>query len=96
MKQTLIDILIVLAVPALIVIGYFAVRSGSIQDAWLSITGNTGSSQEVGARTTQALQELENIKLDSTIFTWKEFKDMKFSQSQVKIEPVGRKNPFFD
>lgn len=96
MKQTLIDILIVLAAPALIVIVFFAVRNGSLQDAWISITGKTGSTQEVGARTTQALQELENIKLDSTIFSWKEFKDMKFSQSQIKLEPVGRKNPFFD
>lgn len=96
MKQTFFDILIVLALPALIVIGFFAVRTGSLQDAWYSITGTTGASQEVGARTTQALEELENIKLDSTIFTWQEFKEMRFTQIQPRVDPVGRKNPFYD
>lgn len=96
MKQAIFDILIVLSLPFLIVLGYFALKDGNIQDTWLSITGNTENVQDVGARTTQALNELERIKLDSTIFTWKEFKEMKFNQAVPKIEPVGRKNPFYD
>ncbi len=96
MKQTLLDILIVLALPAIIVTGFFAVNSGSIQDAWYSITGSSVVPQDVGARTTQALQELETIELDSTIFTWKEFQQMSFEQAPLKNVPVGRKNPFYD
>ncbi len=94
MKQTIFDILIVLAIPVLIIVGYFSFRDGNIQDAWLSITGNTQQQQDLGARTTQALNELERIKLDSSIFTWKEFKEMKFEQKQIREEPVGKKNPF--
>ncbi len=94
MKQTLFDILIVLILPVLIVAGYFAFRGGNIQDAWLSITGNTESAQDLGARTTQAINELERIKLDSSIFTWKEFKEMKFNRVDIREETVGKKNIF--
>ena len=94
MKQILFDILIVLILPALIVIGYFAFRNGNVQEAWISITGDTTTTQDLGARTTQALNELERIKLDSSIFTWKEFKDMKFNEVKNKEDPVGKKNPF--
>ncbi len=94
MKQTLIDILIVLVLPALIIVGYFSFRNGGVQDVWMSITGETSNTQELGARTTQALNELERIKMDSSIFKWKEFNDMKFNQTKIKEEPVGKKNPF--
>lgn len=95
MKQALIDILIVLALPALVLIIYLAVNSGTAQNVLYSITGNTQSATgDLGARTTQALNELERIKLDSSIFTWKEFNDMKFTQTQIKIDPIGKKNPF--
>lgn len=96
MKQTLFDILVVLIVPLLIVVGYFAIHTGGIQDTWLLVTGSTTNTQNLGERSAQALAELERIKLDSTIFTWKEFKTMKFAQPVVKDEPIGRKNPFND
>ncbi len=98
MKQTLFDILIVMVVPALIIVGYFTVKNlGGTQELIQTITGsNAPKANELGARTTTALNELENIQLDSSIFALKEFKDLKFSQEAIPDVPIGRKNPFLD
>lgn len=98
MKQVLFDILIVLVVPILIVVGYFTVKNiGGTQDLLQTITGNSGpKADELGARTTTALNELEKIQLDSSIFSLTEFKSLKFTQAPVPDEPIGRKNPFTD
>lgn len=98
MKQTLFDILIVMVVPVLIIVGYFTVKNiGGTQELIQTITGaNAPKADELGARTTTALNELEKIQLDSSIFSLTEFKSLKFSQAVVKDEPIGRKNPFSD
>lgn len=98
MKQILFDMLIVMVVPALIIIGYITMHNiGGTQDLIQTITGNnTPKADELGARTTMALNELEKIQLDSSIFALTEFKSLKFSQVEIKDEPIGRKNPFTD
>jgi hypothetical protein len=98
MKQTLFDILIVMVAPVLVVVGYITVNNiGSTQDLIQTITGtNAPKADELGARTMTALNELEKIQLDDSIFSLTEFKSLKFSQAPVPDEPIGRKNPFTD
>ncbi|HXK38366.1 MAG TPA: hypothetical protein VJ579_04850 [Candidatus Paceibacterota bacterium] len=98
MKQTLFDMLIVMVVPALIFVGYITMHNiGGTQELIQTITGgNVPKADEPGARTTLALNELDKIQLDSSIFSLTEFKSLKFSQATIPDEPIGRKNPFTD
>lgn len=98
MKQTLFDVLIVMVVPALIIVGYFTMHNlGGTQELIQTITGsNAPNPNELGARTTTALNELNKIQLDSSIFELTEFKSLKFSQVAIPEAQVGRKNPFND
>jgi hypothetical protein len=98
MKQTLFDMLIVMVVPVLIIVGYITMHNiGGTTELLQTITGgNTPKADEPGARTTMALNELEKIQLDSSIFSLTEFKSLKFTQVKVPDEPIGRKNPFTD
>ncbi len=98
MKQTLIDILIVSVVPLLIVVGYYSVQNNNIQDVLLSISGKTTATTSLGDKTVQALTKLESIRLDGTIFDWKEFQTLKKPvEVLVREEQIGgKKNPFED
>jgi hypothetical protein len=96
MKQTLIDILIVSVVPLLIVVGYYSTQNDSLKEALLSISGKTTATTNPGDKTAQALTKLEAIRLDGTIFEWKEFQTLKKPiEVPVRDEPIGgKKNPF--
>lgn len=65
----------------------------SLTDGISAIKGS-GESQEIGNQITQALNQINLISLDTSIFTNEIYVSLKDRSQQISDEPIGRPNPF--
>lgn len=91
-KQALLDIGVVLAVPLLLVVGYYF-WSPSGDSALLSLVAPPPE-QEYGAKAKAALATLNSINMDASLFEDPVYKSLQ--EFHVDIEPatLGRTYPF--
>ena len=98
-KQLLLDLLIVVAFPIAIVVGYFYITSDGGKDLLSSVssgaTARPGESVgELGATTKAALTELKSISFDKTIFNDPTFLSLEDFTLPIIASPIGREYPF--
>ena len=95
-KQSLIDVLVVLVVPALFIGGYYfwwrtdstsllSVSSGAVADR---------SADEPGAKTRLALETLNTITLSDALFKDPAFLSLKTYRVEIPTVPLSRAYPF--
>jgi|GEM_PF-2466065 len=98
-KQVLLDILIVLALPALAIFGYFYFNTTSgtklLSDVSMGVAALPGEGNaELGTKTKIALNELKSINFDKTLFTDATFLTLEDFTLPIIATPIGREYPF--
>lgn len=94
LKHNIIDVVVVLAVPAIVVLGYFYVWQGGIGGG-TSMTPGQDEVLERGAKVKEALSVIRTItKLDDAIFQDPIFTTLKDRSVPITDEAIGRDNPF--
>ena len=98
-KQIFLDLLIVIAIPGLLVYGYYFIKSdegiavlSSASPATVARPGQEGV--ELGAKTKAALVELNSIKFDESIFSDPTFLSLEDFTEEINPSPIGRDYPF--
>lgn len=98
-KQILLDLLIVIALPLLVVFGYFYLKSDE-GSALLSAASRETVAlpgqerKELGVKTKTALAELSSINFDESIFSDPAFLSLKDFTEEIDPTPIGRDYPF--
>lgn len=95
-KQAVVDLLIVLVLPAFIVGVYFVWFRSSDSNVLLSATSGqaTISANQPGAKTELALKTLKSIHLDDSLFKDPAYLSLKTYTINILSVPVSRPFPF--
>lgn len=86
------NILIVAVVAGVGFVGYNYLSRDPAGDTLVTVSGD-GTSQ-MGAQVLSALNQLQQLKLDESVFSDKTFKSLKDFSRPLPTESVGRLNPF--
>jgi hypothetical protein len=92
-KQTMIDIVIVLALPLVAFLGYYFWNSNE-NNALLSIIAPPPESQAYGTKAKAALASLKSITMDDSLFSDPIYTSLKEFHVDVPPSVLGRANPF--
>ena len=98
-KQVLLDILIVLVAPIILVVGYLYVGADKMSSLFLvapldvaALPGGNG--EEMGAKSTAALNELRSIHFDEALFSDPTFQSLIDFTGSISTTTAGRRYPF--
>ena len=97
-KQALIDVLIVLVVPGILALGYYFWKGGSAGSlSFVSFTTQALPGDErndLGAKVKVALDELNAIHFDQSIFDDPAYLSLEDFTPEVATSSIGREYPF--
>jgi hypothetical protein len=96
-KQTLLDVIVVLIIPALLIVGY--VNIGAEQLTSLVTFNMIGTimpanTDNTGMTTKTAISELRSIKLDDSIFSDPRYQSLVDFSGKIGTSTAGRDYPF--
>jgi hypothetical protein len=96
LKKISITLLAIIALFVLYALLKPSPQKASLTDGISAATGSLSSSeaQDLGNQITQALTQIEQISLNTSIFDDEIYKSLKDRSQQISDEPIGRPNPF--
>ncbi len=97
-KQAIFDVLIVIVAPIVLVAGYLYLGADQIASLFTSaLMGGTplpGIDEEMGTKSKAALNELNSINFDESLFADPTFLSLVDFTGTIATSSVGRKYPF--
>lgn len=92
-KKTFLILIVIIVVAALI---YFYTMGNPTDNSSLTRTDTAGSieAQNVGSRVLVLLNQINSLKIDSSIFSSDAYRSLVDYSITIPEQPVGRPNPF--
>lgn len=94
MSSTIRNIILLVALIAILGVGYFMFFQGGEEELLTSGVSDTERAELQTQNLLSQLQELQRIQIDQSIFADPRFMSLQDWRQQLADEPTGRPNPF--